>query len=347
MIAIAHQGIEASRLPRGLRNRQRFLLIALLSTLGLVTVLAAAFGAVPVTYEGVLEAGSIDQVVFTDIRAPRVLLAAVVGMGLSISGAILQGLFRNPLADPGLIGVSSGAALGAISMIVLGSALNVPEILTPYLLPLASILGAAMVTAFLFVFAQRYGRFNIVTILLVGIAVNAIAGVGIGGFQYVSDDAQLRTLTFWMMGSFGRASWPTVVPVVTLICLGCLLLVREARALDLIQLGDSEARYLGIDTDRLKRRIILIAAIATGAGVAVAGMIGFVGLVVPHLVRLLGGATHHYVLPASALLGATLIAGADLLARTIMIPAELPVSLVTSAIGAPFFLWLITRVRVQ
>ncbi|MCH2330103.1 MAG: iron ABC transporter permease, partial [Roseibacillus sp.] len=134
MIAIARQGIEGLRKPRGLRTRQHFLLIALLSTLGLVTVLAAAFGAVPVTYEGVFEAGSIDQVVFTDIRAPRVLLAAVVGMGLSISGAILQGLFRNPLADPGLIGVSSGAALGAISMIVLGSALNVPEILTPYLL---------------------------------------------------------------------------------------------------------------------------------------------------------------------------------------------------------------------
>lgn len=345
-IVVDHPG-EISQRPRGTMGRQRLLLVALVSTLGLVSVLAVALGAVPVTFDGVFEAGSLEQVVFTDIRAPRVLLAAVVGMGLAVSGAILQGLFRNPLADPGLIGVSSGAALGAISMIVLGSRLNVPEVFTPYLLPVASIIGAAMVTGFLFVFAQRFGRFNIVTILLVGIAVNAIVGVGIGGFQYVSDDAQLRTLTFWMMGSFGRANWLTVIPVIALICLGCLLLVREARALDLIQLGDAEARYLGVDTDRLKRRIILVAAVATGAGVAVAGMIGFVGLVVPHLVRLMGGAAHHYVLPASALLGGTLMAGADLVSRTIMIPAELPVSLVTSAIGAPFFLWLITRVRVQ
>ena len=306
--------------------------------------LALAIGAMPMPFADILgEGAALQRLVFIEIRAPRVALAGLVGAALAVSGAALQGLFRNPLADPGLIGVSSGAALGAVAMIVLGAGPASP--LTAYALPLAAMLGAMLVTLFLWAFASRYGRFSVVTILLVGIAVNALAAVGLGAFQYLSDEGQLRTLTFWMLGSFGRANWPTVLPAALAMAAAAAPLFFVARALDLMQLGESEAFHLGVAVQRLKRRVILCAAAAVGAGVALSGIIGFVGLVVPHLVRLLLGASHRWVLPGAALLGAALTVLADLLARTVAAPAEIPVSLVTSALGAPFFLWLIARVR--
>lgn len=306
--------------------------------------LALAIGAMPMPFADILgEGAALQRLVFIEIRAPRVALAGLVGAALAVSGAALQGLFRNPLADPGLIGVSSGAALGAVAMIVLGAGPASP--LTAYALPLAAMLGAVLVTLFLWAFASRYGRFSVVTILLVGIAVNALAAVGLGAFQYLSDEGQLRTLTFWMLGSFGRANWPTVLPAALAMAAAAAPLFFVARALDLMQLGESEAFHLGVAVQRLKRRVILCAAAAVGAGVALSGIIGFVGLVVPHLVRLLLGASHRWVLPGAALLGAALTVLADLLARTVAAPAEIPVSLVTSALGAPFFLWLIARVR--
>lgn len=328
------------------RRRQRILWVLATTLFGVVAV-ALMTGAIPISLIDLMShsATPLERTVLLEIRGPRVVLAGFVGAALALSGAALQGLFRNPLADPGLIGVSSGAALGAISMIVLGSSLTMATWLTPYLLPLSAVLGAGLVTLFLYAFASRYGQFSIVTMLLVGIAINALATVGIGAFEYLSDDTQLRTLIFWMMGSFGRATWPTVIPAVVVMIIAAGILLRETHRLDLLQLGEAEARHLGIDVRSLKRRLILAAAAAVGAGVALAGIIGFVGLVVPHLVRLLGGASHRFVLPGSALLGATLTVLADLVARTIIIPAEIPVGLVTSALGAPFFLWLITRVR--
>ena len=324
----------------------RALALALLAAalLGTLT-LALAVGAMPMPFADILgDEAALQRRVFTSIRAPRVALAGLVGAVLAVSGAALQGLFRNPLADPGLIGVSSGAALGAVAMIVLGRGL-LGGPLAVYALPLAAMLGAVLVTLFLWAFASRYGQFSIVTILLVGIALNALAAVGVGAFQYLSDDGQLRTLTFWMLGSFGRASWPTVSPAALAMAAAAAPLFFVARALDLLQLGESEAFHLGVAVKRLKRRVILCAAAAVGAGVALSGIIGFVGLVVPHLVRLLLGASHRWALPGAALLGGALTVGADLLARTIAVPAEIPVSLVTSALGAPFFLWLIARVR--
>lgn len=323
------------------------LLVALLVVLIAVFAFSLVTGAIPISLPDILTASAteLERTVFVEIRSPRVVLAGFVGATLALSGAALQGLFRNPLADPGLIGVSSGAALGAISMIVLGSTLTLANWLTPYLMPVAAVAGAGLVTFFLYAFANRYGQFSIVTMLLVGIAINALATVGIGAFEYLSDDTQLRTLIFWMMGSFGRATWPAVVPAVVIMALAGGVLLRETRRLDLLQLGEAEARHLGVDVRRLKRRIVLAAAAAVGAGVALAGIISFVGLVVPHLVRMLGGASHRFVLPGSALLGAALAVLADLLARTVVIPAEIPVGLVTSALGAPFFLWLITKVR--
>ena len=307
--------------------------------------LALAVGAVPMPLRDILSGeAAFQRQVLVEIRAPRVALAGLVGAVLATSGAALQGLFRNPLADPGLIGVSSGAALGAVAMIVLGPGAAAGP-LAAYALPLAAMLGAVLVTLFLWGFASRYGRFSIVTILLVGIAVNALAAVGVGAFQYLSDEGQLRTLTFWMLGSFGRASWPTVSPAALAMTAAAAPLFFAVKALDLLQLGESEAFHLGVAVRRLKRRVILCAAAAVGAGVALSGIIGFIGLVVPHLVRLLLGAGHRWVLPGAALLGGALTVLADLLARTVASPAEIPVSLVTSALGAPFFLWLIARVR--
>ena len=329
---------------RPLPNRAPALALLAAALLGALA-LALAIGAMPMSFADILgEETALQRLVFIEIRAPRVALAGLVGAVLAVSGAALQGLFRNPLADPGLIGVSSGAALGAVAVIVLGSG-RLAGPLTAHALPLAAMLGAVLVTLFLWAFAARYGRFSIVTILLVGIAVNALAAVGLGAFQYLSDEGQLRTLTFWMLGSFGRANWPTVLPAALAMAAAAAPLFFATRALDLMQLGESEAFHLGVAVQRLKRRVILCAAAAVGAGVALSGIIGFVGLVVPHLVRLLLGASHRWVLPGAALLGAALTVLADLLARTVAAPAEVPVSLVTSALGAPFFLWLIARVR--
>lgn len=305
--------------------------------------MALAVGAMPLSLADVLSGadGGLQRAIFADIRAPRVMLAGLVGAALAVSGAALQGLFRNPLADPGLIGVSSGAALGAIAMIVLGSAWAPLLAYTPWATPLAAVAGAVAVTLFLYAFSRRYGQFHIATIVLAGIAVNALAAVGIGAFQYLSDDAGLRALTFWMMGSFGRATWFTITPAAMLMVAAAAPLFVVDRDLDRLQLGESEAFHLGVDTRRLKRRVILCSATAVGAGVALSGIVGFVGLVVPHLARLALGSSHRYLLPGAALLGATLTMLADMFSRTVAAPAEIPVSLVTSALGAPFFLWLI------
>lgn len=316
----------------------------------LSVVIALATGAVSISFLAMLNGSAISELewrVLSDIRSPRIVLAVFVGAALGIAGAALQGLFRNPLADPGLVGVSSGAALGAIAMIVVGGNIVTSVWLLPYLLPLAAISGAAIVTLLLYFFANRYGNFSVVTMLLIGIAINAMSIVGIGAFEYLSDDTQLRTLVFWMMGSFGKATWPTVIPILALISAAIVALLYQVRKLDLLQLGEQQAQYLGVDVKQLKRCIILSTAVAIGASVALSGIINFVGLIVPHIVRLLGGVNHRLVLPGSMLLGATLMVIADLVSRIIIVPAELPVGLVTSALGAPFFLWLITRVRPQ
>lgn len=334
---------------RGQVSRKHKGIVLLFLMLVAVVLLAFSTGAVPIPLGQLFtgEATNLETTIFNEIRSPRVVLAGFVGAAMALAGAVLQGLFRNPLADPGLIGVSSGGALGAIGMIVLGSALSIPDWAAPYSMPLAAIAGAVLVTMFLYAFASHYGEFSIVTLLLVGIAVNALATVGIGAFQYLSDDAQLRTLVFWMMGSFGRANWATVLPAVCAIGVCVVVLLRQSTNLDRLQLGENAAFHLGVDVTRAKRVLIMVSAASVGAGVALAGIIAFVGLVVPHLARLLLGASHHIVLPGSALIGAALMILADLVARISVAPAELPVSLVTSAIGAPFFLWLISRSRMR
>ena len=288
---------------------------------------------------------SLDNIVLLEIRIPRVFLAAFVGASLGLSGASLQGLFRNPLADPGLIGVSAGAALGASLIIVLGSGVLPDFIFGTLILPISAIIGASLVISLLYLFTQGFGYQGITYMLLVGIAVNAFASVGIGILTYISTDSELRGLTFWTMGSFGGASWQLIMPAIIIITLTMIWMIPSSRKLDLLQLGEPEAYRLGVDVKKLKFKVIISSAITVGISVSLSGMIGFVGLVVPHLVRLIGGVNHNYLLPGSALLGASLMMSADLISRILIQPAELPVGLITSAIGAPFFLWLIFRIR--
>ncbi|WP_166651030.1 iron ABC transporter permease [Pseudomonas sp. LP_7_YM] len=287
------------------------------------------------------------ELILGQIRVPRTLLGLAVGAVLALSGVGMQGLFRNPLADPGLVGVSSGAALGAAVAIVAGASLGgaMPEFLAPYLLSICAFTGGLMVTAIVYRLGRRDGQTSVGIMLLAGVAMTALAGSIIGLFTYLADDASLRTLTFWNLGTLNGASYARLWPLLLVCALVILWLPRRAKALNALLLGESEARHLGVEVERLKRELILCIALGVGAAVAAAGLIGFVGLVVPHLVRLIAGPDHRVVLPASALAGASLLLFADVFARLVLAPAELPIGIVTVFIGAPFFLFLLVRGR--
>ncbi|MDP3847281.1 MAG: iron ABC transporter permease [Pseudomonas sp.] len=286
------------------------------------------------------------ELIVGQIRLPRSLLGLAVGAVLALSGVAMQGLFRNPLADPGLVGVSSGAALGAALAIVLGSLWGgIPEALGPYLLSLCAFAGGLGVTALVYRLGRHQGQTSVATMLLAGVALTALAGAAIGLLTYLADDATLRTLTFWNMGSLNGASYARLWPLLVVLVLVACWLPRRAAALNALLLGESEARHLGFEVERLKRELVFCTALGVGAAVAAAGLIGFVGLVVPHLLRLLVGPDHRILLPASALAGASLLLLADLLARLLMTPAELPIGIVTALLGAPFFLYLLVRER--
>jgi iron complex transport system permease protein len=281
----------------------------------------------------------VQAAVVLDLRLPRVVTGILVGAVLAVAGAALQGLLRNPLADPGLVGVSSGAAIGAVVVIVAVGEAAGP--FRPLLLPLAAFVGALLATVVIVRLATFDGRTATALLLLAGIAINAIAGAGLGLAAFYSTDQQLRDLTFWTLGSLAgadpRALWPAVVLMVAATA-GLLAL---ARPLDACLLGEREASHLGVDIERAKRLLVALVALGTGAAVAACGIIGFVGLVVPHLARLLVGTDHRWLLPTSAILGAALLLTADLGARLLVLPAELPIGILTSALGGPFFLGLL------
>ena len=297
---------------------------------------------VPIAGEGLEQA----ELILGQIRLPRTLLGLAVGGVLALSGVAMQGLFRNPLADPGLVGVSSGAALGAAIAIVGGAAFGgLPEVMGPYLLSLCAFIGGLGVTALVYRLGRRNGQTNVAVMLLAGIALTALAGSAVGLSTYLADDASLRTLTFWNLGSLNGASYARLWPLLIVTVGVALWLPRRANALNALLLGESEANHLGIDVEGLKRELVFCTALGVGAAVAAAGMIGFIGLVVPHLVRLLAGPDHRVLLPASVLAGATLLLFADLIARLALAPAELPIGIVTAFLGAPFFLYLLMRGR--
>ncbi len=288
-----------------------------------------------------------DRLIIYDIRLPRIVLGILVGASLAVSGALMQGLFRNPLADPGIIGVSAGAGLGAITVIVLGGTVLGPVValLGIYTLPLAAFAGGLITTLLLYRVATRRGQTSVATMLLAGIALAALSGALSGILIYLADDRQLRDLTFWGLGSLGGATWTKIWAAGPIILAALVTTPFLARSLDALSLGEASARHLGIPVQRMKAAAILSVAAATGAAVAVSGGIGFVGIVVPHLLRLIIGPDHRYLLPGSALLGASLLLLADAVSRTIVAPAELPIGIVTAVFGAPFFLWVLLRRR--
>jgi len=283
-----------------------------------------------------------QEAVLIAIRLPRVLLGILVGASLAVSGAAMQGLFRNPLADPGLLGVSSGAALAAVAVIVLGSGLGVTG---AWLLPTAAFLGGLLVTLLVYSLSTTGGRTAVATMLLAGVAVNALAGSGTGFLTFLADDAQLRDVTFWSLGSLGGVTWRSLATAAPFMLAAILVIPKFARPLNGFLLGEAEAGHLGVRVEVVKVVIILFTACAVGAAVSVSGIIGFVGLVVPHLLRLIAAPAHRTLLPGSVLLGASLLLLADLIARTVVAPAELPIGIVTSLVGGPFFLWLLLRFR--
>lgn len=320
----------------------------------LVGLLSVSTGAVPIPAEraarilwagraGLDPAFGRDAAILFDIRLPRTLVGFAIGAMLGMAGAVLQGLFRNPLADPGLVGVSAGASLAAAFVIVLGHRFATAGPVPFELLPPASFAGALGATLILYALATRQGRTSVATMLLAGIALAALAGAGTGFLSFLSDDRQLRDLAFWTMGSVGGATWTKLAAIAPMLLLAFAAIPFLARALNALVLGEAEAFHLGIPVERTKRLAIVTVALAVGAAVATAGPIGFVGLVVPHMIRIAAGPDHRLLLPASALLGGTLLVGADIVARIAVAPAELPLGIVTALIGAPFFLWLLLR----
>ncbi|CAK9885961.1 MAG: Hemin transport system permease protein HmuU [Candidatus Erwinia impunctatus] len=319
----------------------RFLSLMLL-LMCIMVVLAANVGAMRLSLLGLWqsEPDSILREVWWNIRLPRVLLAVVVGIALALSGAVMQGLFRNPLADPGLLGISSGAALTVSFAVIMP--LSLPFVLALWWPMLAAFIGSLLVTAIIFVLSKTGGG-TLSRLLLVGIAINAVCGAATGVISWVSNDQQLRQLSLWGMGSLGQAQWSTVLASAALILPAMVAIQWLSGRLNLLLLGDEEAHYLGVDVRKTQRILLILSALMVAAGVAVSGVIGFVGLVVPHLMRMCLGSDHRVLLPGSALAGAILMLIADTLARTVVAPAEMPVGLLTSLLGAPWFLWLIMR----
>lgn len=287
------------------------------------------------------------ETVIWDVRIPRLVMGLLVGASLAVSGVVMQGLFRNPLADPGIVGVSSGAGLGAVAAIVMGGALPVAihELVGTSLVPVAAFLGAWATTLLLYRVSTRHGRTSVATMLLAGIALGALAGAATGLFTYVADDAQLRDINFWSLGSLLGASWAKLQvagPIIVVSVVGAAFL---GRALNGLALGEATASHIGIRVQRMKNLAILLVAAATGAAVAVSGGIGFIGIVVPHLLRLATGPDHRPLLINAALLGASLLVLSDMISRIVISPAELPIGIITAILGAPFFLWILLRQR--
>jgi iron complex transport system permease protein len=312
------------------QRRARRTLLGLVALLALTSMLSLGMGASGTSLWMALgqllrgeEIGTRAALILLDIRLPRLVLGIAVGAALAVSGAVMQGLFRNPLADPGLVGVGAGAGL----------------------VPVAAFLGSWGTTLLLYYLSTQRGRTSVAVMLLGGIALGALAGAVSGILIYLADDAQLRDLTFWGLGSLAGATWDKVMIAGALIMLALASTAFLAPALNALALGEGPAAHLGIPVQKMKNICILVVAAATGAAVAVSGGIGFVGIVVPHLLRILIGPDHRYLLPCAALLGAVLLVAADMIARVIIAPAELPIGIVTATLGGPFFLWILLRNR--
>lgn len=336
--------------------KEKIIIISLLIILPVTMIVAMGMGAFYIPVRDVLvllgqKIGLASSVAVDDIygdvlfivRLPRVLMGVLVGAALGISGAAIQGIFRNPLAEPGLIGISAGASLFAVLIIAFETVLFVglSELIGYYLLAFGAFAGAGITSLLVYQLSRKKGRPRVTTMLLAGIAINAFAGALTGLITYMADEQQLRTITFWMLGSLGGATWENVAAVTPFILIPLLLLPFFSKALNAFALGESQADLLGMRTDRVKRWVVLLSTMAVGASVSVSGIIGFVGLLVPHTVRLMGGVEHKYVLVSSALFGALILTVADILARVLAAPVELPIGVITALLGTPVFLYIL------
>ncbi|WP_220440959.1 iron ABC transporter permease [Kluyvera sp. EC_51] len=315
--------------------------IGLLLILATLVLVGASQGALKITFASLQDAHYRD--IWLNIRLPRVLLAVLVGGALATAGVIMQGLFRNPMADPGLLGVSSGSALMVGVAIIFP--VSLPAAFLLYEQMIFAVVGSLVVCAVIILISLRHQHGGMIQLLLAGIAINALCGAAIGILSYVGDEQQLRQLTLWMMGSLGQAQWPTLLVAASFAVPAMIATAWLATTLNLLQLGDEEAHYLGVNVKRKRQLLLLLSSLLVGAAVSVSGVIGFIGLVIPHLIRMTIGADHRWLLPCSTLAGACLLLVADTLARTLVQPAEMPVGLLTSLIGGPYFLWLILRTR--
>lgn len=315
----------------------------LLALLVLTLTAAAMIGSVSIDLGKALQAGiadNVDRVILFETRLPRVLLAAVVGAALATAGAALQGLMRNPLAEPHLIGVSGGAALGAVIAVIVGGRGVFAEV---SVLPLAAAAGALISMAIVYWLALVHGRLQPYVLLLAGVVYNAFAGALIMFVNSIADYYQAYGILFWLMGSLATQSYRLVATIAVYAGAGMIWLVLQARELNLLSLGEEAAIQLGVDVHRVRRTTFIASALLVGAVVSVSGMIGFVGLIVPHVMRLLLGADHRLLLPASALAGATFLVWADTIARSALGVVEIPVGVITAMCGGPFFVYLLKR----
>ena len=334
------------------RFSARSLITVLTILLPAVALASLVVGTVNISILDVLDTllgnGTSQQIgaILFDIRLPRILMAIFVGAVLASTGAVMQGLFRNPLADPSLIGVSSGASVGASLMIVTaGGFIQSGALVGLSLVAVGAFVGGFTATLLVYRLATSGIGTSVTTMLLAGIAIAALAGALNSLLSYFSDNDMLRQISLWQMGNLSGASWLKVGIMGSAALLLLILFPRDSRALNALLLGESEARHLGIDVQRVKRRLILLTALGVGISVALAGLVGFVGLIIPHMVRLAIGPDHRWLVPASALAGATLLVIADSLARIVVIPAELPTGILTALLGAPFFVVLLLQQR--
>lgn len=341
-----------------MQKKQKLILLALSLLLLVTCIVALGLGAYHIPPEDILMMlmekmhlsklsgqNSMHADVLFEIRMPRLLLGLLVGAALGISGAAIQGIFRNPLAEPGLIGISSGASLFAVLIIAFETFLltSLSAWIGYYMLAFGAFVGAGLTAFLVYRIARKNGRPNVTTMLLAGIAINAFAGALTGLLTYMSTEQQLRTITFWMLGSLGGATWDNLLAIGPFICIALLILPFFGKSLNAFALGEIQADLLGMRSDRVKRWVVVLSTLAVGASVAVSGIIGFVGLIVPHTIRLMGGPDHRFVLPGSLLLGALVLTLADIIARVLVAPIELPIGVITALLGTPVFLYILIR----
>lgn len=317
----------------------------MLASLGIIFLGAIWQGAMEINWSHIFHKESIEHYIIWHVRLPRILAALLIGGGLAISGAVMQGLFRNPLVEPGIIGVSGGAALFAAGTIVLGAKIapKVFALLGDYALPMAACLGGWLVTSILYLFSRSPKGISISSMLLIGIAINAFTGALIGLLTFIASETELRSLTFWSMGSLSSFNYQKILLLAGVQLIFIPLLWKKAHAMNAMLLGEREAKHLGIHVERLKKAQIWGVAVITGTAVAFAGAIGFIGLLIPHLVRMLFGADHRFVLPLSYLLGGILLIISDSFSRTMAAPSEVPIGILTAFIGAPFLGYLVYK----